>query len=86
MKPILKVFGACFRVSLMSTPVPIVAFVIFQKYALNDYALFVIMISLSVLSVSASVWFAGLTPEMKLLVKQLIGKVIRGRSKRLSQK
>lgn len=85
-KPILKVFGACFRVSLMSTPVPIVAFVIFQKYALNDYALFVIMISLSVLSVSASVWFAGLTPEMKLLVKQLIGKVIRGRSKGLSQK
>lgn len=69
------IFVPCIRVSLIAVPIPLAVFVYLQTNAFNEYVRFAIMVPLSVFSVGLSVWFAGMTPEMKNFVKQIVGKV-----------
>lgn len=77
LKDIISVFIICFRVSLLAMPLPIVFFMTLQDRELGEIAKFAIMVPLSILSVCATVWLAGLTPEMKDFIKQNVNKFLK---------
>lgn len=67
---IIGVFTVCLRVSLLAIPLPIFIFIILQHEMVGDFIKFAIMVPSSILSVSISVWFAGLSSEIKMYLKQ----------------
>lgn len=71
---ILGVFWTCLKVSLIALPIPLVTFFVISTETVNEYVRFSVMVLLSVLSVCVSVWFVGLTQEMKLFIMQVYEK------------
>lgn len=71
------VFTPCIKVTLIAVPIPLATFFFLQSNVFNEYARFVIIVPLSVLSVCTTVWFFGLTPEMKIFTMQIFERVRR---------
>lgn len=68
-----EIFGAirtCFFVSLIAIPIPLIAYMFLNVEGNLWHAAFVLIISVS--SVAASVWFGGLTKNMKHLLLDFI--------------
>lgn len=74
-RPIIGVYVVCLRVALLSVPIPFLSFVALQDF--NEIFKFVLIVVLSIISVCASTWFAGLNADMKNMVKQAVLKKLK---------
>ena len=75
---------SCMKVALIALPIPLVTFFVVSTESVNEYVRFLVMVLLSVLSVCVSVWFFGLTQEMKIFIMQIFEKFKRKVSPRLN--
>lgn len=74
-KPIIGVYVVCLRVALLSVPIPFLTFAALQD--VNEIFKFALIVILSIISVCASTWFAGLNADMKKMVKQAVLKKLK---------
>lgn len=74
-KPIIGVYVVCLRVALLSVPIPFLTFAALQD--VNEIFKFALIVILSIISVCASTWFAGLNADMKNMVKQAVLKKLK---------
>jgi O-antigen/teichoic acid export membrane protein len=74
-KPIIGVYVVCLRVALLSVPIPFLTYAALQD--INEIFKFALIVILSVISVCASTWFAGLNADMKNMVKQAVLKKLK---------
>lgn len=62
---VMKVFRPCFRVSVVSSLIPIILYLYRDSVLTNIILQFVVLAAVSVLSVVTTVWFIGLDKSMK---------------------
>lgn len=74
-KPIIGVYVVCLRVALLSVPIPFLTYAALQD--INEIFKFALIVILSIISVCASTWFAGLNADMKNMVKQAVLKKLK---------
>lgn len=74
-RPIIGVYVVCLRVALLSVPIPFLTFAALQD--INEFFKFTLIVILSIISVCASTWFAGLNADMKNMVKQAVLKKLK---------
>ena len=74
-KPIIGVYVVCLRVALLSVPIPFLTYAALQD--INEIFKFALIVILSIISVCASTWFAGLNANMKNMVKQAVLKKLK---------
>lgn len=74
-KPIIGVYVVCLRVALLSVPIPFLTYAALQD--VNEIFKFALIVILSIISVCASTWFAGLNADMKNMVKQAVLKKLK---------
>ena len=72
-----NVFWPCLKVSLCAIPIPLVLFNVFESIGCNEYAVFAVIVLLSVLSVCVSVWLWGLNAELKAFIRFKIKSIIK---------
>ncbi len=71
---ILAVFFPCLRVTLMSLPLPLFVCCFVDNLYISVFLSFCIIVSVSVISVTLSVWVGGLTPEMRIRLSSIFVK------------
>ena len=77
MRSVLNVYVTCLKVSLVAVPIPICFLLLFDSFGLDNRVQFVLTIPLSVISISISAWFLGLSFEMRCMIKELLKKKLR---------
>ena len=71
---LLGVLGACFRVTLVAVPMPLLLFFFLN---VNSLAGGCVLLFVSLLSVALAVWFLGLDSVMRSRLKQTVREKIR---------
>jgi len=73
---IFSVFTPCLKVTLASLPIPFIANYYITSQHFPMWLEFILIVAICVLSVAASSWYLGLTPEMRSKVLDMIRKKI----------
>lgn len=71
-KGIIKLFSDCLKVTVVATPIPIIIYLYKDILIINKVLEFVLLILISVMFVSLSVWFVGLESEIRKKIIALI--------------
>ena len=72
---VFSVFLTCLKVTICAVPVPIGVFIVLNHYTINEFLRFGIIIITATLFVGISVWFVGLEPEIKSMLKYFFNKI-----------
>jgi len=62
---IIKLFRECLKVTIIACIIPVPLYLIREQYAINDITEFAVLVSVSVISVSITVWTIGLDDIMR---------------------
>lgn len=69
---VFSVFSPCLLVTIAAVPIPLLTLYIMNTYCHNTIISFFVIVIISILSVSVSTWFLGLSPSMKRTVADYV--------------
>lgn len=62
---IFRLFGECFKVSVISSIIPVIVYLNKNLFAVNDYVEFFVLVPIAVISVAVTIWTIGLDNNMR---------------------
>ena len=69
---VFSVYSPCLLVTIAAVPIPLLSLYIMNTYCHNTIVSFFVIVIISILSVSVSTWFLGLSPSMKRTVADYV--------------
>ena len=69
---IFEVFACCFKVSLVSLPIPLFVYYVKERITVNSILVFFILTCICILSVACSIWYIGIDKTVRNSIKSFV--------------